>query len=497
MISAKARIKNDSLSPLIGQIIENRDIRIALTHKSHFWFFHTYLGHYVRYPTADFQKEMFRITEDGSIGGAVVVAFRGSSKSTTMTLSYPLWAITGIQQKKFVIIFTQTQQQARLIMANIRRELENNEMLKKEIGPFEDQSGEWSSASIVIPKFNARILVASSDQSVRGLRHGAYRPDLVICDDVEDLSSVKTRESRDKTFNWFVSEVIPAGDLDTKIVVIGNLLHEDSLLMRLKEHIEKGKWGGIYRAFPLVNDEGKILWPGKFQSLEDIDKLKLTVPHENAWQREYMLRIVPEDDQLIFSEWLYYYDDSPWQKDLRYVATAVDLAIYENDAADYTAMVSGCVYGSGENLKIYILPNPVNEKLDFHETTKRVKSIHDAFTNSGYSSKVYVEEVGYQISAIQQLGMMGVSAEGVKPHGSDKRSRLALTTNLIRSGRILFPRQGADELITQLVGFGKEKHDDLADSFSMLVLKTIERHRYTPGILVADPPSPGLGLGWW
>jgi len=477
---------------IIQQLINDRNVRIQTTRVSHYWFFHVYLGEYVKYETAEFQREMFQITENKLIKGAVIVAFRGSSKSTVMTLSYPLWAIMGEQQKKFVVIFSQTQQQAKLIMSNLRKELETNNLLKQEMGPFEDQSGEWSSASIVIPKFNARIMVASADQSIRGMRHGAYRPDLIICDDVEDLNSVKTRESREKTFSWFTSEVIPAGDQNTKVIVIGNLLHEDSLLMRLKENIEKGKWNGIFRTFPLVdviNNKDIILWPGKFKSMEDIDTLKFSVPNENAWQREYMLRIVPEDDQLIFPEWLHYYDELP-KENYRYVSTAVDLAISKNDTADYTAMVSAYISGFGKNLKIYILPNPVNERMRFDKTIEKIENIHKGFKNTGFSSRIYVEEVGYQGSVIDQLKTKGITAEGFKPHGSDKRSRLALTTSHICSGMIIFPRQGAEKLIEQLVGFGKEKHDDLADAFSMLVLKTVEKNNAGGGFLITGTPLP-------
>jgi len=40
---------------------------------------------------------------------------------------------------------------------------------------------------------------------------------------------------------------------------------------------------------------------------------------------------------------------------------------------------------------------------------------------------------------------------------------------MITSGRVLFPREGAEQLIQQLVHFGVEKHDDLADAFANLV----------------------------
>jgi hypothetical protein len=68
-----------------------------------------------------------------------------------------------------------------------------------------------------------------------------------------------------------------------------------------------------------------------------------------------------------------------------------------------------------------------------------------------------------------------VPAEGVKVAGQDKRSRLALITHLIKQGKVLFPKGNkAEELIMQLTGFGIEKHDDLADAFSLLLLKILE-----------------------
>ncbi|MCC6520578.1 hypothetical protein IT403_01145, partial [Candidatus Nomurabacteria bacterium] len=84
-------------------------------------------------------------------------------------------------------------------------------MLKKDLGPFQEESDEWGSYSLVFNKSGARITVASTEQSIRGSRHNEHRPDLIICDDVEDVQSTKTREGRDKTYQWLYGEVIPAG----------------------------------------------------------------------------------------------------------------------------------------------------------------------------------------------------------------------------------------------------------------------------------------------
>lgn len=474
-----------SRKQIVDMISNNRTFRINITTESHYWFFHTYLFDYIKYPTADFQRELFEITEDENVEISVVVAFRGSAKSTIMTLSYPLWAIMGKQKKKHIVILSQTQPQAKRHLANIRKELENNQLLKREMGPFKETTNEWGSNLIVIPKFDACIMVASVDQSIRGMRHGSHRPDLIICDDVEDLNSVRTQDNRDKTYQWFTSEVVPLGSEDTKIIVVGNLLHNDSLLMRLKERITKKKLEGIYKEYPIVDSSSKITWPGMFNDMKAIDRKKRSIPDEIAWQREFMLHIVPEDSQVISQEWIDYYDSLPKEKP-RYVVTGVDLAISQETTADYTAMVSAYIYDRGDILQIYILPNPVNERLSFPQTIQKIESIHNDFINSGQTSYLYIEEVGYQGSIIQQLETISIKAQGVRPHGRDKRSRLALTTHLIHTEQIHFPRQGADLLVGQLVGFGIEKHDDLADAFSMLVLETIEKNgRATTGILIA------------
>lgn len=455
-----------------SQIMGNRAARITLARESHFWFFHMYLSHYVKSPTADFQKELFRITEDQTIKNAVIVAFRGSAKSTIMGLSYPLWAILGKQQKKFVLILSQTQNQAQQMLINIKREIEANEILRNDFGALDSFTDEWARDSLVIKSHNARIMAASTETSIRGIRHGEFRPDLIICDDVENIASVKTRDGRNKTYGWWMGDIIPAGDQETRSLIIGNLLHEDSLLMRLKRDIENNRLDGEYRSYPLLDENGNCLWPGKYPNDESIDQLKKKISSEISWQREYLLRIIADQEQVVHPSWIHYYEELP-KEDGRYQATCVgvDLAISKNETADYTAMVTARVYDYSEKLRIYILPNPTNERLTFPEQVERIKLIN----KSRPGILVYIEEVGYQTALVQQLWCEGFSVEGVKVYGQDKRARLAILSHLIQTGQVLFPKTGCEELISQLTNFGIEAHDDLADAYSLLVHKIIEK----------------------
>ncbi len=475
---------NNIPAELLDTILTDKKVRIATTRSSHEWFFDVYLSHYLRYPPAPLQEEMIHMTEDETVRNAVIVSFRESAKSTILTLSYPLWAVMGKQQKKLVIIVAADIQKAKTYLGNIKAELERNELLRNDLGPFEEEEG-WTSSSLILKNYDARIMAVSVGQGIRGLRHREHRPDLVIIDDVEDLKMIQLSDNRDNLYNWFLGEVMSAMQKDnSKVIVVGNLLHQDALPKRLEKAILEGRFSGIYKEYPLIDKGGRIAWPGKYPDMAEIDKeRRVRGLDEITWQREYMLKIIPNEGQLVHEEWLHYYDQLPafiGQNDHRFTSMAVDLAIAQTASADYTAIVSGEVYGYREDLKIYILPNPVNEKLTFPETVGRIVQMAQIFSQPPH---IIVESVGYQLALVQRLESIGINAEGFIPHGTDKRARLSLITHLIQSGRILFPRYGAEKLIEQVLGFGIEKHDDLVDALVMLVLKVVEKDN-TSGHLI-------------
>lgn len=476
-------------------IANDRNVRREVARRSHLMFFHMYFPHYVKYEIAEFQKDIFRITEDQSNKLACIIAFRGSGKSTLVTFSYSLWATLGIQQKKFVLIICQTQAQARQHMANLKYEAEHNALLKSDLGPFQEDAGtgEWAISSLVFKNTGARIMIASVDQSIRGIRHREYRPDLLILDDVEDMGSAKKMEGREKLFDWFTREIVPLGDIGTRTIIVGNLLHEDSLVMRLRRMIDANALKGIYRWFPFLDEFGQSLWPGKFDTKEKIHEMRQSVANEFAWRQEYLLEIISDSTRPIHPEWIQRYDaiPAPTQANrYRGTFTGIDLAISERDGADKTAMVSGRVFGWGKDMRIYILPNPVNEQLNFPVCLARAKALSASLDN-GKLSTMFIEDNQYQKALPQMLQTEGYPAIGVQSLG-DKRSRLTLTGPSVKDAVVLFPRTGCEELIMQMVGLGRENHDDLADAFSLLVLQVIrENHPYTPWRTpVEDPDMP-------
>lgn len=453
---------------LLEKIRQDAEVRKKLGQESFAYFMAIYFPRYLSYESSEMHNEMFRVAEDTKTKLSVVVAFRGSAKSTIFSLVYPIWAVLGCQNKKFVILASNTQKQSSLHFANLKRELENNEILKSDFGPFIAEDGDWSNSRLIVSPTNARIMAASVDQNIRGARHDQYRPDLVIADDIEDLESVKTLEGRDKIERWLTGDILPIGDQNTKIVIVGNLLHEDSVLMRLKERNRKNPTDSQFLEFPLLDEKGNIAWPGKYPDMAAIEKERALIGNDIAWYREYMLKIISPDGQLIKPEWLKFYDEFPKEK-YRYYAHGVDLAISNSSFADYTAVVSIKVYGIGDELRMYVMAHPINKRLDFPEAIQEIQNLHNTLPG-----KIYIEEVAFQGTYIQVLQKMNYPVEGVKPHGQDKRMRANGITPAIKNGVILFPRNGCETLIRQMTGFGVEKHDDLLDALVYVASKTLE-----------------------
>lgn len=271
----------------IAKIRENPRLRRRLAFEHPLWFALLYLSHHFTHPLAPFHLEMFYLLQQTNCNFLAVMAFRESGKSTILNLVNALWSILGKPSKKFVVVISKTQEQAKSHFLNIRDELEKNELLKEDFGPFAENDNDLKRLSLELEYHEAKIMAVTREQNIRGLKFGIHRPDLIIGDDLEDTTSVIDQKESEAFYNRFESEIIPAGSTNTRIMILGNLLSENSFMMKLREDITEKKVPGIFRAYPLLDDYGKNLWPGKFPD-STIHQMRSKLS-DNAWAREYLL----------------------------------------------------------------------------------------------------------------------------------------------------------------------------------------------------------------
>jgi len=418
-----------------------------------------YLPHYFTLKSAPFQLEMMELLENKKERFIEILAFRESAKSTLSMVAFPLWgALQGEYQ--FIILITSTFSQIKSHIANLKYEMDSNKLVREDFGNIQSDE-EWTTTNMLLAN-GARIIGRSTGQKIRGIRHRQFRPDLIIIDDPESLEDVVSKEQRDKVEKWLRGEVMPALDKEKgRLIILGNLLHTDSLLSRIKNDKIF-----LTKEYPLLNNKEEIQWLGKYPTMAEIEKQKLFVK-ETSWQREYLLKIVPEEGQEIKEEWIQRYEKLPSENLILGKAIGVDLAISKKETANYTAMVSGIVVRESEMPKIYILPHSINARLSFHETILQAESCSEALGgNTGYANLI-VEEVAYQKAAIEEMQKRMLPVQGIKVT-MDKRARLRTISGYIQNGTILFPHNGCEDLLIQLLGFGIEEYDDLVDAFVLL-----------------------------
>lgn len=445
-----------------------------------------YLPHYLKLPPADFHPELLGLLQDYSEKFVSIIGFRGSAKSSYASLALPLWmALEQPELYPFPIVVNETIPAVTETIANIRKELEENQLLREDYGDMSEgisKQREWTKTGLLL-KNGVRVLGISRGQRIRGRRHRQNRPSVVIIDDPEESEKVEKKEYRDKTERWLRGEVIPAiEETNARLIVLGNILHTDAIMARLKNDPIF-----THRDYPLFTGDGEIwancTWKGKYPTQEALDSQKRKV-RNTAWMREYRLKVIPPEGQLIKEEWIQFYDEipapeyeiNPKTREKKLIHNPIlssgvgnDLAISKKHTADFTTFVGGVMALKDKRAHIFVLPNPVNQRLNFQETISAGKRVYEQMKAAYSAPLFFTEDVAYQKAAIEMLGAAGVPVRGTKV-GTDKRARLLLAAPFIENGTVLFPRKGAEDLIAQLTGFGIEDHDDLADAFVYLVL---------------------------
>lgn len=466
------KIKEETVSlikEMFGVDIEDQAQRVYIAEKSLLALCLIYLGHHFELEPADFHLQLVDVLEDETMEAVEIIGFRGSAKTTYCSLAFLAWC-TIFKKYNFLVLLNETTDQMKLNIASLKKEFEGNELLMHDFPKIRNKTFKWADQHLEFD--DVYILGRSRGQKIRGLKWKQYRPQVIILDDPESLEWTLKKENRNKTERWFNSEVVPAQDeLKCKMIIIGNLLHNDALMMRIKKR-------GIYKVleFPLLDwKTGEITWTGKYPNMEVVEKQKKKIGSMSAWSREYLLKVISEEEQVIKEDEITKYPNhilSETDNDnrLRYPpkngGTGIDLAISLKETADCTAMVSGIkVFYNGKD-RVLIKPNPINLRLDFLQTQNTAKR---QLENMPIGSRLYVEDVGYQKAAIQEMKRKGLPVLSMRPI-TDKKARLETIAPYVKDGSVLFPETGCEDLLTQLTNFGIEQHDDLVDALVYLIL---------------------------
>ncbi|MCG3658611.1 hypothetical protein [Aliarcobacter butzleri] len=208
--------------------------------KSDFHYFRrTYFPHYYSLEgKSKLQDELetiyYKIIDDLKPMGLkfAIAAPRGFGKSTDVSIAFPIWCIVN-NYKHFITLFSDAIELAETLVEAIKAELEENERLKQDFSNACGIGKVWKIGEIVTNN-NIKVKAYGSGKRVRGVKHGTFRPDLAIIDDLENDTNVRSRTQRDKLEDWLDEAIDNLGSVDGSmdILYIGTILHRDSVLAR-------------------------------------------------------------------------------------------------------------------------------------------------------------------------------------------------------------------------------------------------------------------------
>lgn len=418
-----------------------------------------------------------------------IAAPRGHAKSTAITHAYVLASLL-FRDRSFCLIISDTYEQSVMFLKDIVAELQDNEELVAffNINTLFDKDAE----NDIIVRFKDggkfRIIAKGSEQKVRGLKWDGKRPDLIVCDDLENDEIVMNEERRKKFKEWFLDALLPCRSDNGIIRVVGTILHLDSLLENLmpplhdKKNVvngplkswsvstKRGSWKGVrYRAHPGIDDFSYILWESKWPKEKLLMERQKYLDGGNpeGYAKEYLNYPIDESHSYFRrGDFLPMSDTDKTIKKNYYVG--VDLALNESNRSDFCAFVVGGMDEAG----FLHIENVIRERMD---TRQAVETLFELQTR--YDPDLFLIEDGVIKKSIGPF----LYAEMVRPNrvplaiqtktpSQDKEFRAQSIRTRMRVGGVKFDK-GADwypAFERELLEFPRSKHDDMVDAFAYI-----------------------------
>ena len=261
---------SDAVEAIYDSETPAREVAAMMSQTDSAFFLKYYFPHYFSEPWAlchwDLVDEMQKAITNDYPDRLAQSLPGGFGKSTIVCVGFTLWCIVGQAPlgvmgaarralKEYIILTKDSFDQAKLELAAIKYEIESNDKLRDDWGDFMGQP--WGAAEIVTSN-GVRIDALGTGQKIRGRRHFARRPELVILDDLENDKTVRSPAQRMKVKEWVTRAVEKAGDPKTcDYIFIGTHLHYDCTQAWMVTR--PGVRARVYRAL-LEHSERQDLW---------------------------------------------------------------------------------------------------------------------------------------------------------------------------------------------------------------------------------------------
>lgn len=395
---------------------------------------------------------------------------RGFGKSTYCWEFITAWNILH-RKYRYIMFIGATQTIAEDMFANVRSQITSHPILASIIGkPLKNTSSKFF---YQLDGVNYFMGCYGAGQQLRGKKHDAVRPDLVIMDDLETTEGVRSPDQRKKVKEWFFADVLPL-DVKARYFYIGTMLHEDCLLANLiSEPLEDEKDGTKWETLRFgVQDDftGEPTWPEKYDALwiESERKKYLANNMLYRFNTEYMNIAVARDDRTFDPTRVRFYMpgqlEAARNKGNMDCLITVDPGIKGNTEHDPTVILASCMDSKGD----IWLGEFLRKHMIMHEILDAIEQMYRRWN----PRNVYIESVqgqDYLVQALEHGEWKGGEVLPIERIDGKQvqmgKNRIYGVEPLFHQRKLLAPASAEwwIDFHSEMVSFPRGKHDDMLD----------------------------------
>jgi predicted phage terminase large subunit-like protein len=419
-------------------------------------------------------------------------------------LGKTVWAVADViraiafKEVGYILWVCQDQAKAQERLYDITVQLQANQNLKGDFGEL--YNGKQEAALDIKERKTMAEFITTNGVKVRALGLGtgvrgvnyidkegiSRRPDLIVLDDIDTISSVNTVELIDAGYNRVKGEIMGAEGASARYVVLGNVIKGDGVSQRIyREMGRRNDWACFWQ--PAV-EKGVIAWPARiFATDAEADEAKakghkspislqkkLEQQGPTAYAQNYELVPYEGGEAIFRREWMHW------------------------------AIGSECVAGASSWDRVEIICDPANSTKTLsdafaitcwgHRGVQRVMlwgeelkgpakddnnalAVIEGLYRRYRANVVKIESVGYMATLARLLRERGIAVTEVKRH-KDKVTRAKEVQAEFQNGNVYFSPDcpASHATVEQLLAFPNVTHDDLADT----VFDAVARPAFVP-----------------
>lgn len=298
----------------------------------------------VRQQTPVMHENMWLSLEDPTRRYVSFEVFRDGAKTTILRLFTSKRIAYGVSHN--ILYTSNSERHAVRSIAWIKRQVEFNSFWAQTFGLRKGAKWAENEVEIIhgIDEYPIYVLAVGITGQIRGINFDDYRPDLIVCDDVDNEETTGTEEQRAKTTALFFGALAQglASPVDSplaKLAIAATPMADGDIISQCRKDPTF-----VHEHYGCFDEHGQSRWEEKFPTefLQKEKQAYIARGQLSLWMREKECKIISSELAAFKAEWLKYWDVLP--EGIWYVI-AIDPAQSDSKHADDYAMVCLGFYG--------------------------------------------------------------------------------------------------------------------------------------------------------